>query len=92
MEPKQKELLEFAAELDGNQPVTGLAMSASIERAQAIIANHQRTLVTLAAFKSLEKLLKENKPSLPALRDSMKCLREANDELKKTPEAGRKKK
>ena len=88
MEPWQKELLEQAAAFLG-QDVTSFAMSTLLARAHDIVDRTRMTLLSQKAFKSLQRLLEKDSPSIPALRAAIMRLKTVNDELREQTGAER---
>lgn len=68
--PEQKKLIEQAAELAGLS-VASFVVSSAIQQAQAIIAEHTRTTLSLRNAKRLAEILENGEPT-PALVAAMK--------------------
>jgi len=65
LQPQQKKLIEQAADLAGLS-VASFVVSSAIQQAQAVIAQHTRTTLSVENARRLAEILKKDEPT-PAL-------------------------
>ena len=70
---EHKELLERAAALTG-QPLTSFALSHLIEKAQAILDQHTRTVLSTADHARFREIIESDEEPVPALQKAAEDL------------------